>query len=121
MASTRNNNTPNDYNLQHRMNINTYKYKDNINSQYGLPYTQAFPAAGSAPPSRMSNFSLSYNPIAIESQLFGIGSTNLVNPTSYEQPRLKYLPTITYFERNNIIMPEPLTVNRNERVLLSNQ
>jgi len=117
MTSTRNINTPNDYCIQQRQFSHNLQYNLYVNSQGGVPCTPAFPAAGSAPPSLMWRDSLSNNPIEIENSLFGIGSSNLVKPLPKITPQLKTLPTIKYFERNAIVMPEPLVIETNERPL----
>lgn len=115
MASTRNKNTPSDYCLQQRQFRNNLNYMEYTYSQSGQAYRPAFPAAGSAPPSHMSRDNLSTNPITIESQLFGIGSTNLVTPYKTVCPDFKHVPEIKFFERNSVIMPAPLVIERNQR------
>jgi hypothetical protein len=115
MTSTRNNNTKSDYCLQQRQFEQNLGYNMYQHSQWGTPNVTAFPAAGSAPPSLMWRTALSNNPIEIENALFGIGSTNLVNPQKPICPELKKLPTINFFERNKVVMPEPFILNQNER------
>jgi hypothetical protein len=115
MASTRNNNTRGNYCIQQRQFSESVDYTTYINSQAGEAVLPAFPAAGSAPPSHMSRDALAGNPIAIESMLFGIGSTNLVTPQPQVTPQVKALPTIHYFERNKVIMPKPLVIRTDER------
>lgn len=115
MASTRSKNTPGDYCIEQRENRNKIDYKLYEHSQYGTPTLTAFPAAGSAPPSHMSRTAFAKNSIDIENALFGIGSTNLVNPQAPVYPQLQELPTIKFFERNKVIMPEPLVVKKGER------
>ena len=115
MTSTRNNNTKSDYCLQQRQFQNNLGYNMYEHSQWGTPTVTAFTAAGSAPPSLMWRTALSANPIEIESALFGIGSTNLVTPQKPVCPKLKQLPTIHFFERNKLVMPEPFILDQNER------
>lgn len=115
MASTRNKNTKSDYCIEQRENKHNLGYTTYEHSQWGTPTVTAFPAAGSAPPSLMWRNALSNNPIEIESALFGIGSTNLVTPVPQVCPQLKQLPTIHFFERNKVIMPEPFVLDANER------
>jgi hypothetical protein len=115
MASTRNNNTKSDYCLQQRQYARQFEYQEYAHSQHGQPYVPAITAGGSAPPSRMWRNNLSHNPIEIESTLFGIGSTNLVNPQPKVCPKLKYPPVLHFFERREVIMPEPLEVEPNQR------
>ena len=115
MASTRNINTPSDYCLEQQQYRNNIKYMEYQYSQAGQAYQPAFPAAGSAPPSHMSRDNLSGNPVTIESQLFGIGSTNLVTPYKTVCPQFKHLPEIKFFERNAVIMPVPLIIDHGQR------
>ena len=58
---------------------------------------------------------LSYNPIEIESVLFGIGSTNLVNPKPLVLPQLKTLPEVSFFERERVIMQKKVSPDNTQR------
>ena len=58
---------------------------------------------------------LSKNPVQIESALFGINSTNLVNPQPNVKAELNQLPTACFFERSATYMPEPLVVEKHQR------
>jgi len=114
MASTRNNNTPGDYCLQqnsytHSLDYNQYKY-----SQVGQAYKNALPSMGITP-SHMPRDAFSQNSVEIESALFGINSTNLVNPQKPVVPELKQLSNVSYFERLQTFMPEPLVVEKYQR------
>ena len=88
MASTRNNNTPNDYCLQQRSYKDASKYNEYVNSQVGRAYNNALPCMGIMP-SHMPREAFSKNSVEIESSLFGINSTNLVNPQQPVIPHLK--------------------------------
>ena len=115
MASTRNKNAPGDYKLEQQafarnLDANLYKYSSN-----GMAYTPGLPVGGSAPPSLMWRDALSGNPIEIESSLFGINSTNLVNPASAVVPQLKTLRDTKFFDRMPIVMPQDLVVPSNQR------
>ena len=63
----------------------------------------------------MPREAFSHNSVEIESSLFGINATNLVNPQAPVQPKLKQLPEKSFFERLPMYMPEPLVVERNQR------
>lgn len=115
MASTRNINTCGDYKIQQKAferNLQevTYKY-----GAGGIAYSPALPCGGSAPPSLMNYHSLANNPVDIESSLYGINSTNLVNPQPPVYPQLKTLRNVQFFERPSIVMPEKLVVLNNQR------
>lgn len=115
MASTRNNNTPGNYSCQQR----SYKeYAQNlsyVNSPHGYAYQTCLPGdgllAGQMPWNRLAK-----NPADIESFLWGVGSTNLVNPLPPLTPELRDLASINIYEKPEVIyMPEPLTVSARQR------
>ena len=114
MASTRNINTPSDYCLQQREyklsgDYTSYKY-----SQYGRAFSPAIPCVGYTP-SHMPRNTLSCNPVEIESRLFGINSTNLVEPQKPIRPELKTVPMRQFFQRTPLIMPKPLVIEHDQR------
>ena len=114
MASTRNNNTPSDYCLQQRSIKNSRNYLDYTFAANGRAYKNALPEFGITP-SHMPREAFSNNSVDIETSLFGIGSTNLVNPQAPITPNLKLLPEVSYFDRLQTIMPEPLVIEKNQR------
>ena len=114
MASTRNNNTPNDYCLQQRSYTDSLKYNEYKYASVGRAYDNAIPCVGITP-SHMPREAFSHNSVEIESSLFGINSTNLVNPQAPVEPKLKKLPEKSFFERLPMYMPEPLVIERNQR------
>jgi len=114
MASTRNKNTPSDYCLQQRIYKDTQKYNEYKYSQFGQAYDPAIPCLGYTP-SHMPWNTLSHNPVDIESTLFGIGSTNLVNPQRPIEPELKSVPMKSYFNTLPLIMPKNLIVRKDQR------
>ncbi len=114
MASTRNNNTPNDYCLQQQSYKESRNYIDYQYASNGRAYKNAIPCMG-VTPSHMPREAFSNNSVDIEGALFGINSTNLVNPQKPVNPNLKQLPEVSYFDRMQTIMPEPLVVEKNQR------
>jgi len=114
MASTRNNNTPGDYCQQQKSYKQSLDYNEYQYSQVGRAYKNALPCMGITP-SHMPREAFSQNSIEIESALFGINSTNLVNPQKPVIPQLKQLPGVSYFERLQTFMPEPLVVEKYQR------
>ena len=115
MSSTRNKNTLGDYNLERMMDQKCFQIMSYTNSSSGSAVFPALPVGGSAPPSKLSYQDLSNNAIAIESQLFGIGTTNLVKLYQPILPQPKVLPSVKYFYRNKVIMPENLQCESNQR------
>jgi hypothetical protein len=58
---------------------------------------------------------MSYNAPDIESFLFGINSTNLVNPAPTFVPELSNFCSANVFEKGPTFIPEPLTIEKNQR------
>jgi len=114
MASTRNKNTKSDYCLQQQSYSLARNYNDYINSQYGKAYDNAMPCIGYTP-SHMPRDTLSNNPIEIETMLFGINSTNLVEKKTPIQPDLKQIKGISFFDRTKLLMPHDLEIHNNQR------
>ncbi len=114
MTSTRNINSRGDYNLEQEYyglarNYNNYKH-----SSQGCAYKPSIPSIGITP-NRMPRNTLSNNPVDIESLLFGINSSNLVNPQKPIKPQLKRIPTSEFFDRLPVHMPKPLVIENNQR------
>jgi hypothetical protein len=114
MASTRNRNTPGNYCLEQREYKNSEQYTLYPNSQYGAAYNTRLPGNGLNPAQIPWN-KLSYNAPDIESFLFGINSTNLVNPAAPLVPELANLSSANIFEREPVFIPEPLVIEKNQR------
>ena len=114
MASTRNNNYRGNYCLQQRSYRHSRDYTSYPNSQYGHAYDPAIPCVGIMP-SHMPRDTLSSNPVEIESALFGINSTNLVDPQAPVMPQLKTIPEKAYFNRIPLIMPRHLVIEGGQR------
>ena len=114
MASTQNRNTKSDYCLQQRDFRGIFNHTTYVNGQNGRAYRDALPEVGYLP-SYMSRESFSKNSVDIESALFGINSTNLVDPQAPVVPQLKELPSISFFDRIPLIMPTPLVVEKSQR------
>lgn len=114
MASTRNKNTPEDYCLQQKSYKMSREHVEYKHSAFGSAYHNAQPCLGFNP-THMPMNALSYNPVDIESSLFGINANNLVKPQPKVDPQLKSLPMKSYFQRQEVIMPEKLVVSKTQR------
>ena len=112
MASTRNINMKNEYCLEQRMNSEICK--DRTYDLRRNAYVNALPCFG-INVGHMPNYALSYNATDIESNLYGVGSTNLVKPNREFTPRLKKLPGVTFFDRPETLLPEPMVIEKNQR------
>jgi hypothetical protein len=114
MASTRNRNTPGNYCLEQRQFAESTNYTLYSNSQYGAAYNTQLPGNGLLPAQIPWN-KLSYNPADTESFLFGINSTNLVNPAPCFVPEIAKLQSANVYTKGPIYIPEPLVIEKNQR------
>lgn len=114
MASTRNKNTSGDYCLQQRQFLNSFNYTLYPNSQYGSAYNTRMPGNGLLPGQIPWN-KLSYNAPDTESFLFGINSTNLVNPAPCFVPEIAKIDSTNIFDKKPIFIPEPLVIEKKQR------
>jgi hypothetical protein len=112
MASTRNKNSTGDYKLEQRQNTGILAYSEYTYSS--KPVETHFPGNGLLT-GRMAPMNLSSNACDIETQLFGIGSTNLVSPKEYINPDIKPLQSLNVIDRLPILIPTPLVVEHNQR------
>ena len=114
MASTRNLNTPGNYNLEQLEYYKSADYKLYANSQYGAAYNTRLPGNGLLPGQIPWN-KLSYNAADTESFLLGINSTNLVNPAPCFVPEIAKIRSVNIYDKQDIYIPEPLVVEKNQR------
>ena len=114
MASTRNINTYGNYCLQQRQFKQNNTYTLYPNSQYGAAYNTRLPGNGLLPAQIPWN-KLSYNAADTESFLFGVNSTNLVNPAPCFVPEIAKLQSTNIYEKDPVFMPEPLVVEKKQR------
>jgi len=112
MASTRNKNTPGNYLLEQRQLSSICAY-----NEYKLaarPVDTYFPGNGLLA-GRGAPTNLSENACDIETQLFGIGSTNLVNPKEFIRPDITPLKSLNIIDKLPVLIPEPLVVEKYQR------
>lgn len=70
-------------------------------------------------PSHVPGNVLSSNCADIESQLFGIGSNDLVHDRKIEKPQINSYQYQAYFYRpKDILIPDPLVVENNQRPIV---
>jgi hypothetical protein len=114
MSSTRNKNTPGDYNLTQQTYRNNIDYNTYIYSAYGIQKNTMFSGDGLMN-GRIPASQLSYNYTDIESNLFGINSTNLVQPETPVTPAIKNLKSLSIIDRLPVILPNPIIIENNQR------
>jgi len=114
MSSTRSRNTPGNYCLESRQfkefeNYTLYKY-----SAGGYAYDTKIAGDGVLQ-GPMPWDKLSYNAPDVESFLFGIGTSNLVNPMKSFRPELAQNSSQNFFQKSQVYIPDPLVVEKNQR------
>jgi hypothetical protein len=114
MASTRNKNTPGNYCLDQRQNTGIESWQLYTNGANGYAYDTKLAGDGFNA-GQMPWFTLSSNPADIESFLWGINSTNLVNRAPNLTPELKTLESANLFKKKPIIMPIPQAIPKYQR------
>ena len=112
MASTQNRNMHTEYTLEQKQNKQIVD--DRTSELRQTAYNTALPCVG-VNVGAMPKSVLSFNSTNIESNLYGIGSTNLVSKRKEFTPRIKKLPTVAFFKRPDLLIPEPLVIQRNQR------
>lgn len=110
MASTRTKNSHGDYMIQERnkQTAREYLMYDYKTNQSILP--NAGVNMGCIPAYNLSN-----NQADIDSFLKGTYFNNLDEPRRDFTPRIKKVREVSYFEKDPVIMPEPLIIERNQR------
>jgi hypothetical protein len=116
MASTSSKNTPGDYAVEQRAYKEQIDYKTNIH--YGIA-TPTLDAGAGLIQGKLPDIELSGNPNDIESQLFGIGSTNLVNEKPVTVPEFKSMSTVSFFDRPTVIMPQKMKTITGQRPFIA--
>jgi hypothetical protein len=114
MASTRNKNTSGNYCLDQRQNTGIETWQLYKNGANGYAYDTKLPGNG-LNPGQLPWDTLSHNAVDIETFLFGINSTNLVNPAPSLTPELKCLQQADAFKSSPIIMPIPQAIPKYQR------
>jgi hypothetical protein len=112
MSSTRNKNCPGDYKLE--QNINTRIDSYGLEKNSSVAYQNYLPGDGLLP-AKNARKTLCENYTDVESALFGIGSTNLVNPQGPTTPSFQPIQSLNVIDRIATQVPEPLVVEKGQR------
>ena len=119
MTSTRNKKTQLNYNLEKSNTEKLLRENLYLHSSSGRPISECIPSLGYMP-SHISREALAHNSIDIESQLRGIGSTNLETPCEPIIPSILNLELKDFFDKQqSVIMPYPMVYENNQRPALS--
>ena len=119
MSFTRARNTPGDYQLEQNVNACSYNLVTYIHGAHGQGYTRHLPGDGLIV-AQMQGRDLAENYIDIESQLFGIGSTNLENPLPPVIPNIKKYDSLNVIDKTPMILPEPIIIEPHQRANFRN-
>jgi hypothetical protein len=114
MSSTRDKNCQGNYNLEQIQNTHISEYSTYKYSAYGHPVESHYAGNGLIM-GKMAPTNLSNNACDIESYLYGIGSSNLVNLKPPVVPYIKPLLSLSVIDRLPLIIPDPLVVAKNQR------
>ena len=119
MASTRNRNTPGNYQLEQNLNACNYSLATYIHGTQGQGYTRHLPGDGLIN-AQMHSRDLAENYMDIESQLFGIGATNLENTLPPVIPMIKKYDSLNVIDKTPMIIPEPIIIEPHQRANFRN-
>lgn len=114
MTSTRNKNTRGNYCLEQRQYTNAAVHSLYVNSSSGEAWDTKLAGDGVLQ-GAMPSTKLSTNSADIESFLFGIGTTNLVDPMTSFTPELTENGSRDFFTKAPTYIPEPLVVEKFQR------
>ena len=114
MASTRSKNNEGDYHLEQNANSSRCDYLTSQINHFGNPTSTYFAGDGLLQ-GRVAPQNLAGNPFDIESQLFGIGTSNMVKPKEPVNPNIHNLKSLNVIDRLQVMVPEPLIVEKGQR------
>lgn len=114
MSSTRSKNTPGNYVAEQHINTSIDTYATYLHSARAEAYTNHLAGNGLLG-GRNARSSLCANYTDVESQLFGIGTTNLVKPYVPVRPELYRLSSLNVIDKLPVLLPEPLILEQNQR------
>ena len=115
MSFTNSRNTPGNYQLEQNAYNDYFHLVTSINGAQGRPTTVNLPGNGLLP-SKMGSRDLAVNHADIESRLFGINATNLVDPQKPVTPELIQIQSLNISERIPMIFPDPVVLEPNRRI-----
>jgi hypothetical protein len=115
MSSTSSRNTPGNYQIEQHTFTRYFGLVTADNGAQGRPTTVNLPGNGLLI-GKMHSRDLAANYTDIETQLFGIGSTNLVQPQAYMPPQINTISSLNIASRIPTLIPDALVVEPHHRV-----
>jgi hypothetical protein len=119
MASTRLINLPGKYKQESLLNNNHMLYK--TARHQAIPQNSRLPTSGiniGMMKGGYNNNVLSTNAADVESSLFGIGLSNLVETNTFKKPNTNYLDEMKLFNDTYVSLPEPLFIEAKQRPVI---
>jgi len=108
-------NTAGNYELEQYAHKHYFDLVTTVNGAQGRPPTINLPGNGLLS-GKMGSRDLAVNHADIESHLFGIGATNLVNPQPKIMPELITIPSLNISDRVPMIVPDTILLEPNRRI-----
>jgi len=115
MSSTRLKNQPGEYKLEQLRNQQACANR--LSEHRTISNNTVLPEFGFNV-SYLPNHLLSKNAVDIESNLFGVGASNLEKKPIHFNPYLNRLKDISFFERPEVFVPPPLTHSLYQRPVI---
>lgn len=115
MSSTRMKNSIHNYALEHTKNISVCENR--ISPLRNYAYDNALPDAGILT-GHMPGNALDVNSVDIESQLRGIGLSDMTTNRKQIKQNTYNRQNIAFFEKPDVFLPEPLVVRKNQRPII---
>ena len=120
MASTRSRNTPGNYAIEQLSFAGHHDYMSYEKSSfYGTVPNTYLPGQGLVG-MKTAGLNLASNSADIESQLFGIGSTNLVSQQTPIAPNVYELKSLNIADKIPVIVPAPFIADTTQRAMFLN-
>ena len=114
MASTRNKNTAENYELEQYSLHKQISYQTYENGSSGKAYQTNYAGDGLLP-GRIGGSELAHNYCDVESFLYGIGTSNLVKPFVQPPNQQKDLQSLNVIDKIPFLLPNPLIVEGGQR------
>jgi len=114
MASTISKNTPGDYVKEQEINNGISGHLLYKHSAGALAYVNMYAGEGLLM-GKNAREGYCKNYVDVESQLRGIGLTNLVNPKPPVRPDILPIYSLDVFQKNKVQLPEAIVVQKNQR------
>jgi len=114
MASTSNKNYPGNHDMQQKMNERICDRLTYIHSAPAEASVNYLPGDGLLP-AKLARNKMCSNFCDVESNLLGIGSTNLVKPQKPVEPQFNKVQSLNIIEKTPLYVPAPFVAKSHQR------